>query len=178
MPDMKKKYVDEVRGALQAKLALKNVMQIPKLQKIVVSTGVGTDMERDAVTEAKKHLAEMTGQEPVICKARKNVSNFKLRVGMPVGVMVTLRGSRMYEFLDRFVHNAMPRVRDFRGVPKNGFDGVGNYNLGVPDISVFTEIDTDKLKYPLGINITMVTTAKDDNGARELLKMMEVPFEE
>ena len=178
MPDMKKKYVDEVRGALQAKLALKNVMQIPKLQKIVVSTGVGTDMERDAVTEAKKHLAEMTGQEPVICKARKNVSNFKLRVGMPVGVMVTLRGARMYEFLDRFVHNALPRVRDFRGLPRKGFDGVGNYNIGMPDVSVFPEIDTDKLKYPLGINIAFVTSAGNDAAAFELLKMMEVPFEE
>ena len=178
MPDMKKKYVDEVRAALQAKLALKNVMQIPKLQKIVVSTGVGTDMERDAVTEAKKHLAEMTGQEPVICKARKNVSNFKLRVGMPVGVMVTLRGARMYEFLDRFVHNALPRVRDFRGLPKKGFDGVGNYNIGMPDVSVFPEIDTDKLKYPLGVNIAFVTSAGNDAAAFELLKMMEVPFEE
>ena len=178
MPDMKKKYVDEVRGALQAKLALKNVMQIPKIKKIVVSTGVGTDMERDAVTEAKKHLGEMTGQEPVICKARKNVSNFKLRVGVPVGVMVTLRGARMYEFLDRFVHNALPRVRDFRGLPKKGFDGVGNYNIGMPDVSVFPEIDTDKLKYPLGVNIAFVTSAGSDAAAFELLKMMEVPFEE
>ena len=178
MPDMKKKYVDEVGGALQAKLALKNVMQIPKIKKIVVSTGVGTDMERDAVTEAKKHLGEMTGQEPVICKARKNVSNFKLRVGMPVGVMVTLRGARMYEFLDRFVHNALPRVRDFRGLPKKGFDGVGNYNIGMPDVSVFPEIDTDKLKYPLGVNIAFVTSAGSDAAAFELLKLMEVPFEE
>ena len=178
MPDMKKKYDEEVRKALADKLGIKNVMQIPKLQKIVISTGIGSDKERDAFTEAKKHIGALAGQEPVITKARKNVSNFKLRVGMPVGVMVTLRGSRMYEFLDRFVHNAMPRVRDFRGVPKTGFDGVGNYNLGIPDISVFTEIDTDKLKYPLGINITMVTSAKDDNAARELLKMMEVPFEE
>ena len=178
MPDMKKKYVEEVRAALQAKLALKNVMQIPKIKKIVVSTGIGTDMERDAVTEAKKHLAEMTGQEPVICKARKNVSNFKLRVGMPIGVMVTLRGARMYEFLDRFVHNALPRVRDFRGLPKKGFDGVGNYNIGMPDVSVFPEIDTDKLKYPLGVNIAFVTSAGSDAAAFELLKMMEVPFEE
>ena len=178
MPDMKKKYDEEVRKALADKLGIKNVMQIPKLQKIVISTGIGSDKERDAFTEAKKHIGALTGQEPVITKARKNVSNFKLRVGMPVGVMVTLRGSRMYEFLDRFVHNAMPRVRDFRGIPKNGFDGVGNYNVGVPDVSVFTEIDTDKLKYPLGINITMVTSAKDDESARELLKMMEVPFEE
>ena len=178
MPDMKKKYVEEVRAALQSKLELKNVMQIPKLQKIVISTGVGTDMERDAITEAKKHLAEMTGQEPVICKARKNVSNFKLRVGMPVGVMVTLRSNRMYEFLDRFVHNALPRVRDFRGLPKKGFDGVGNYNIGMPDVSVFPEIDTDKLKYPLGVNIAFVTSAPNDAAAFELLKMMEVPFEE
>ena len=178
MPDMKKKYDEEIRQALAEQLGIKNVMQIPKLQKIVISTGIGSDKERDAFTEAKKHIGAITGQEPVITKARKNVSNFKLRVGMPVGVMVTLRGSRMYEFLDRFVHNAMPRVRDFRGIPKNGFDGVGNYNVGVPDVSVFTEIDTDKLKYPLGINITMVTSAKDDESARELLKMMEVPFEE
>ena len=178
MPDMKKKYDEEVRQALADKLGIKNVMQIPKLKKIVISTGIGSDKERDAFTEAKKHIGAITGQEPVITKARKNVSNFKLRVGMPVGVMVTLRGSRMYEFLDRFVHNAMPRVRDFRGVPKKGFDGVGNYNLGVPDISVFTEVDTDKLKYPLGINITMVTSAQNDEAAFALLKMLEVPFEE
>ena len=178
MPDMKEKYVKEVRSALQAKLGLKNVMEIPKLEKIVISTGIGTDKERDAFAEAQKHIAAMTGQKPVITKAHKNVANFKLRVGMPTGVMVTLRGSRMYEFLDRFVHNAMPRVRDFRGVPKRGFDGVGNYNMGVSDVSVFTEVDADKLKYPLGVNITFVTTAKTDDAARELLKMMEVPFED
>ena len=178
MPDMKKKYVEEVRSALAEKLGIKNVMQIPKLEKIVISTGIGSDKERDAFTEAQNHLGAMTGQKPLICKARKNVSNFKLRVGMPVGVMVTLRGNRMYEVLDRFVHNAMPRVRDFRGIPKNGFDGVGNYNMGVSDVSVFTEVDADKLKYPLGVNIAFVTTAKTDDAARELLKMMEVPFED
>ena len=178
MPDMKKKYVEEVRSALAEKLGIKNVMQIPKLEKIVISTGIGSDKERDAFTEAQNHLGAMTGQKPLICKARKNVSNFKLRVGMPVGVMVTLRGQRMYEFLDRFVHNAMPRVRDFRGLPKKGFDGVGNYNIGMPDVSVFPEIDTDKLKYPLGVNIAFVTSAPTDAAAFELLKMMEVPFEE
>ena len=178
MPDMKEKYIKEVRSALQAKLGLKNVMEIPKLEKIVISTGIGTDKERDAFAEAQKHIAAMTGQKLVITKAHKNVANFKLRVGMPTGVMVTLRGSRMYEFLDRFVHNAMPRVRDFRGIPKRGFDGVGNYNMGVSDVSVFTEVDADKLKYPLGVNITFVTTAKTDEAARELLKMMEVPFED
>ena len=111
MPDMKKKYVEEVRSALAEKLGIKNAMQIPKLEKIVISTGIGSDKERDAFTEAQNHLAAMTGQKPLVCKARKNVSNFKLRVGMPVGVMVTLRGQRMYEFLDRFVHNAMPTRR-------------------------------------------------------------------
>jgi len=177
MPDMKKKYDEEVRSKLAEKLGIKNVMQVPRLTKIVVSTGIGSDMERDAFAEAQKHIGAMTGQQPVITKARKNVANFKLRVGMPNGVMVTLRGNRMYEFLDRFVHNAMPRVRDFRGIPKTGFDGVGNYNMGVKDVSVFTEVDADKLKYPLGVNITMVTTAKTDEAAKVLLEMMEVPFE-
>ena len=178
MSILSNEYKNSIAPALMTKFGYKSVMQIPKLEKIVVSTGIGTSAERDAFTEAKKHLGAMTGQQPVITKARKNVSNFKLRVGMPVGVMVTLRGSRMYEFLDRFVHNALPRVRDFRGIPKNGFDGVGNYNLGISDVSVFTEVDADKLKYPLGVNITIVTTAKDDEAARELLKMMEVPFED
>ena len=178
MATLKETYKSEVAPALMKKFGYKSVMQIPKLEKIVISTGIGSDAERDAFTEAKKHIGAMTGQEPVITKARKNVSNFKLRVGMPVGVMVTLRGSRMYEFLDRFVHNALPRVRDFRGIPKTGFDGVGNYNLGISDVSVFTEVDADKLKYPLGVNITLVTTAKTDDAARLLLKKMEVPFEE
>nr|WP_254872303.1 50S ribosomal protein L5 [Victivallis sp. Marseille-Q1083] len=175
---MSKKYRDEVRPALQAQLGLKNVMQIPKLEKIVISTGMKSSAERDAFSEARKHLAAMTGQMPVITKARKNVSNFKLRVGMQIGVMVTLRGARMYEFLDRFVHNALPRVRDFRGIPSSGFDGRGNYNVGIQDISVFTEVDPDKLKYPIGVNITMVTTAENDDEARALLKLLEVPFAE
>ena len=178
MPDMMKKYKDEVRAALQAKLGYENVMQIPKLTKIVISTGLKSTAERDAFGEAKKHLGAITGQAPVITKAHKNVANFKLRVGMPVGVMVTLRGRRMCEFLDRFVHNALPRVRDFRGISSKGFDGVGNYNVGLSDVSVFTEVDADKLKYPLGINIAMVTTAKTDAEARELLTMLEVPFGE
>jgi large subunit ribosomal protein L5 len=178
MPDMSKKYKDEVRPALQSKLGYKNVMQIPKLEKIVISTGLKSSVERDAFGEAKKQISLITGQLPVITKAKKNVANFKLRVGMPVGVMVTLRGSRMYEFIDRFIHNALPRVRDFRGIPKKGFDGAGNYNVGIQDVSVFTEVDPDKLKYPLGLNITFVTTAKSDDEARELLKLMEVPFAE
>ena len=133
-------------------------------------------MEKDAMAEARTHLTALAGQAPVVCKAKKNVAGFKLRVGMPVGLMVTLRGKKMYEFLDRFVHNALPRVRDFRGVPTKGFDGVGNYNLGIPDVSIFTEIDLEKIKYPLGLNLTMVTSAKTDAEARELLAMLEVPF--
>ena len=178
MPDMLKKYDEEVRGELQKKMGYKNVMQIPKLTKIVISSGMSSGCERDAFAEAKKQISFFTGQMPVITKARKNVSNFKLRVGMPFGVMVTLRGRRMYEFLDRFVHNTLPRVRDFRGISPKGFDGAGNYNVGVPDVAVFTEVDQDKLKYPLGVNITMVTTVETDAEARELLRMLEVPFAE
>ena len=176
MPDMKKKYLEEVAPALKEKMGYGNVMQIPKLQKIVLSMGVGTKMDKDALPEAKNILTAISGQMPVVTKAKKNVANFKLRAGMPVGLMVTLRGGKMYDFLDRFVHNALPRVRDFRGIPKKGFDGVGNYNLGVPDVSVFTEVDLEKLKYPFGLNLTIVTSAKTNAEAKELLSMMDVPF--
>ncbi len=178
MPDMMKKYNEEIKPALQAKLGYKNVMQTPRLTKIILSTGLKSSVERDAFGEAKKQISLITGQMPVITKAKKNVANFKLRIGMSVGVMVTLRGARMYEFLDRFVHNALPRVRDFRGISPRGFDGSGNYNIGVQDVSIFTEVDPDHLKYPLGLNITMVTTANSNEEARELLKMMEMPFSE
>ena len=176
MPDMKKMYNEVVRPALMKKLGYTNVMQIPKLKKIVISTGIGTKMDKDAFTEARNHLQALAGQMPVICKAKKNVANFKLRKGQNVGLMVTLRGDMMYQFFDRLVHNAFPRVRDFRGAPKRGFDHVGNYNMGVPDVSIFTEIDLDKIKYPLGLNITMVTSAKTDAEAKELLSLMEFPF--
>ncbi len=176
MPDMKKMYNEVVRPALMEKMGYKNVMQIPKLQKIVISTGISTKMDKDAFTEARTHIQALAGQYPVICKAKKNVANFKLRQGQNVGLMVTLRGDRMYQFLDRLVHNAFPRVRDFRGAPKKGFDHAGNYNLGVADVSIFTEIDLDKIKYPLGLNVTMVTSAKTDAEAKELLTMLEFPF--
>ena len=176
MADMKKKYNEEVVPALIQKLGYKNVMQVPKLEKIVLSMGIGTKMEKDAIQEGKNILMAITGQLPIITKAKKNVANFKLRVGQPVGVMVTLCGARMYEFLDRFVHNALPRIRDFRGVPKKGFDKVGDYNMGIQDVSVFTEIDLEKLKYPMGLNLTIVTSANTDEEAKELLSLMEVPF--
>jgi large subunit ribosomal protein L5 len=179
MPDLYKKYKEKIVPDLMKKLGLRNIMETPKLEKIVVRTGISASSERDAFNEAKAQIANITGQAPVITKTRKNIANFKLRAGMPVGVMVTLRGSRMYEFLDRFVHVTLPRVRDFRGVPsKRGFDGSGCYNLGVQDASVFTEIDLDKMKYPLGLTITFVTSGKDDKQARELLAMLEMPFGE
>jgi len=178
MPDMHKKYNEEIVPALMKSQEYKNVMQVPKLQKIVISTGIGAGRERDAFSEAKQHLAMITGQQPVITKAKKNVANFKLRVGMPSGVMVTLRGKRMYEFLDRYIHNALPRVRDFRGISNKGFDRAGNYNVGCDDITVFTEVDPDRMKYPLGINIAFVTTAATDAEAKELLKEFEMPFAE
>ncbi len=178
MPDLYKRYKEEVVPALTKQRGYKNIMEVPKLKKIVLSCGIGSDAERDAFQEAKKQLASITGQMPVITKARKNVANFKLRAGMLNGVMITLRSARMYEFLDRYIHIALPRVRDFRGIPKKGFDGAGNYNVGCQDITIFTEVDQDALKYPLGFNITMVTSAKTDEEARELLKLMELPFAE
>lgn len=176
MPDIRKEYKERVVPALKEKLGYKNDLEIPKLTKIVISTGIGSGKERDAFTDAKDQLTLITGQQPVIVKAKKNVANFKLRIGMNVGVMVTLRGNRMYEFYDRLVHNALPQVRDFRGVSGKGFDGSGNYNVGLDDISVFTEIDLDKVKYQLGINIAFVTTAKTNEEAYELLKELEMPF--
>lgn len=179
MPNMLKKYNEDVLPALKAKFGYTNNLQVPRLKKIVINTGINSNTtEKDAFKEAKQHIAMITGQTPVITKSTKNIANFKLRAGMPVGVMVTLRGGKMYDFIDRLVHNALPRVRDFRGIPKKGFDKAGNYNMGVPDITIFTEVDLDKVKYPLGLNITMVTNAKNDQEAKELLTMMEMPFAE
>ncbi len=176
MPDIKKFYRETVVPAMKESRGYKNIMEVPKLQKIVINSGVGTKSEKDAFKEAKDHISVITGQNPVITKSTKNISNFKLRKGQQVGVMVTLRGGRMYDFYDRLVHNYLPRVRDFRGVPRKAFDGSGNYNLGVTDISIFTEIDLDKLKHSLGLNITFVTSAKTDEEALELLQKMEMPF--
>ena len=176
MPDIKKEYRENVLPALKEKRGYKNIHQVPKITKIVISTGISTNKEKDTFSDAREQMAAFTGQQPVIVNSKKNVANFKLRRGMPVGVMVTLRGSRMYEFYDRLVHNAFPRVRDFHGISPKGFDGSGNYNMGLDDVSVFTEIDLDKVKYQLGINISIVTTAKTDEEAYDLLKMMEMPF--
>ncbi len=176
MPNMYKSYKEEVLPKLKEQRGYKNIMEVPRLSKIVINTGIGSDSERDAFSEAKKNISAIAGQSAVITKSRKNISNFKLRKGMAVGSMVTLRGKRMYEFLDRFVHNALPRVRDFRGISPKGFDGRGNFNMGVQDISIFTELDLDKLKYVIGLDICFVTSAKTDEEAKDLLSLMQMPF--
>jgi large subunit ribosomal protein L5 len=176
MPDMLKLYREKVLPAMRKKRDYKSNYQVPRLSKIVINMGIGTQMDKDAMPEAKEHLAALSGQIPSVRKSTKNISNFKLRKGMPVGIMVTLRGKRMYEFLDRLTHNVFPRVRDFRGISKKGFDGSGNYNFGIQDITVFPEIDLDKAKRHFGLNITVVTTAKTDEEAFDLLQMMEMPF--
>jgi large subunit ribosomal protein L5 len=176
MPDIHQQWKSEVVPAMMSSRGYRNVMQAPRLLKITVSTGLQSSVERDAFTEAKDNLGLITGQLPVITKSRLNVANFKLRKGMPVGVMVTLRGGRMYDFYDRLVHNVLPRIRDFRGISPKGFDGSGNYNFGIDDITVFTEVDPDKLKRQMGLNIAIITSAKGDDEARELLRLLEMPF--
>ena len=177
MPDMKKKYVEEVRKALQAELGLKNVMQIPKLEKVVINVGCGEARDNAKMIDAiMGDLALITGQKAIVCKARKSVANFKLREGMPIGVKVTLRGERMYEFLDRLFNVALPRVRDFRGINPNSFDGRGNYNMGIREQLIFPEIDYDKIDKVRGMDICFVTTANTDEESRELLSLMGAPF--
>lgn len=161
---------------MQQSRGYKNPMEIPKLVKIVLNTGVGTDKEKEVMQVAQDTLAQISGQKPVITKTRKNISNFKLRAGMAVGASITLRREVMYNFLYRLVNIVMPRVRDFRGVPAKAFDGGGNYTFGLNDQSVFTEIDLDKIKHTIGMNITIVTTAKTDDEAKELLTLLGMPF--
>ena len=159
------------------KIEYKSVMQIPKLEKIVINVGCGEARDNPKVVDAiVSDVTQITGQKPVLCKAKKSVANFKLREGMTIGVKVTLRGERMYEFLDRFFNLALPRVRDFRGINPNSFDGRGNYSLGVKEQLIFPEIDYDKIDKVRGMDICFVTTAKTDEEARELLSLMGAPF--
>ncbi len=161
------------------KFGYKSVMQIPKLDKVVINVGCGEARENSKVVDAiLKDLAIITGQKPIVCHAKKSVANFKLREGMPVGVKVTLRGDRMYEFLERFFNLALPRVRDFRGINPNSFDGRGNYAMGVKEQLIFPEIEYDKIDAVRGMDIIMVTTANTDEEARELLSLMGAPFSE
>ncbi|MBP5639791.1 MAG: 50S ribosomal protein L5 [Victivallales bacterium] len=169
-------YKNTVVPQLVEKRGYKNPLEIPKLVKIVVNTGVGTDKDREVMQSATETLALITGQKPVITKSRLNVSNFKLRKGMAIGACVTLRRGTMYNFLYRLVNIVLPRVRDFRGISPKSFDGVGNYNFGLPESTVFTEIDPDKMKHIIGMNITIVTTARTDDEARDLLTLLGMPF--
>ena len=177
MARLKDYYVNEVAPALMNKFSYKSVMQIPKLDKIVVNVGAGEARENSKVIDAIcKDLAQITGQKPMVCHARKSVANFKLREGMPIGVKVTLRGERMYEFLDRFFNVALPRVRDFRGINPNSFDGRGNYNMGLKEQLIFPEIEYDKIDKVRGMDVIITTTAKTDEEARELLRLFNMPF--
>ncbi|MBQ6467314.1 MAG: 50S ribosomal protein L5 [Clostridia bacterium] len=177
MARLKTKYLEEVAPALMKKFGYKSVMQIPKLDKIVVNVGCGDDKDNSKALDAiSTDLMQITGQKPVFCKAKKSVANFKLREGMTIGAKVTLRGDRMYEFLDRFFNLALPRVRDFRGINSNSFDGRGNYSMGIKEQLIFPEIDYDKIDKVRGMDICFVTTAKTDEEARELLSLMGAPF--
>ena len=177
MARLKDYYKNDVAPALMKKFSYKSVMQIPKLDKIVINVGCGEARDNAKVIEAiVGDLAAITGQRPVVCKAKKSVANFKLREGMNIGAKVTLRGERMYEFLDRLFNVALPRVRDFRGINPNSFDGRGNYNMGLKEQLIFPEIDYDKIDKVRGMDICFVTTAKNDEEARELLSLMGAPF--
>ena len=177
MARLKEMYKSDVAPALMKKFSYKSVMQIPKLEKIVINVGAGEAKENaKAIDAISTDLAAITGQKPQVCKAKKSVANFKLREGMNIGVKVTLRGDRMYEFMDRLFNVALPRVRDFRGINPNSFDGRGNYNMGIKEQLIFPEIDYDKIDKVRGMDICFVTTAKTDEESRELLSLMGAPF--
>jgi large subunit ribosomal protein L5 len=170
-------YRTDVTAKLRATGRFPNPMQVPKLEKVVVNMGINSTIDKDTFKAMTEDLATITGQRPVVTKARLSISNFKVREGMPVGTKVTLRGSRMYEFYDRLVSVALPRIRDFRGVPRKGFDGRGSYTLGLREQVIFPEIDPDKVKKTQGMDITFVTSATNNDDARELLALLGMPFE-
>ena len=177
MATMKETYKSDIAPALMKKFGYKSVMQIPKLDKVVINVGCGEARDNAKVIDAIiNDLSAITGQRPVVCKARKSVANFKLREGMNIGAKVTLRGDRMYEFVDRLFNVALPRVRDFRGINANSFDGRGNYNMGLKEQLIFPEIDYDKIDKVRGMDLCFVTTANTDEEARELLTLMGAPF--
>jgi large subunit ribosomal protein L5 len=174
---LEEKYLSELAPQLKARLGYDNIMELPRLRKIVLSIGLGeATQEPKALETAEKDLTTISGQHPVTTRAKKSISAFKLRAGMPVGMMVTLRGKRMYDFFDKLVNVVLPRFRDFRGVSRNSFDGRGNYSLGMKEQIVFPEIDYDKVEKIRGLEITVVTTAPNDDEARTLLELMGMPF--
>ncbi|HMF51416.1 MAG TPA: 50S ribosomal protein L5 [Candidatus Saccharimonadales bacterium] len=177
MARLKQKYSEVVVSSMMQEFAYKNVMQVPRVEKITVNIGVGEATQNaKAVDTAVAELTAIVGQKPVITKAKKAIANFKLREGVPIGCMVTLRRERMYEFLDRLIHVALPRVRDFKGISDRSFDGRGNYSLGLREQVIFPEIQTDKVEKTRGMTITITTTAKTDQEGRALLKFMGMPF--
>jgi large subunit ribosomal protein L5 len=174
---LREKYSKEIKSQLQKELGIENVMAVPRLEKIVINMGLGEATQNVKMMDPLvADLGSIAGQKPVVTKAKKSIAAFKLREGMPIGAMVTLRGDTMYEFLDRLISVALPRVRDFRGVSSKSFDGRGNYTLGLRDQLIFPEIDYAKVDKTKGMNVTIVTSAKDDNGARTLLKYFGMPF--
>lgn len=178
MNRLKEKYVKEISPALMSKFNYKSVMQVPKIEKIVLNMGVGDAVQNaKALDNAVEELATITGQRPVVTRAKKSIAGFRLREGMPIGAKVTLRGERMYEFLDKLVSVSLPRVRDFRGVSKKAFDGRGNYTLGIKEQLIFPEIDYDKVSKVRGMDIVIVTTANTDEESRELLTQFGMPFQ-
>ena len=178
MARLKEAYTSDVAPALMKKFTYKSVMQIPKLEKVVINVGCGEAKDNTKVIDAiVSDLSKITGQRPVVCKAKKSVANFKIREGMPIGVKVTLRADRMYEFVDRFFNVALPRVRDFRGINPNSFDGRGNYALGIKEQLIFPEIEYDKIDKIRGMDIIICTTAKTDEEAKALLELVGAPFE-
>ena len=177
IPRLKTKYAEDIRTSLKEKFQYKSVMQVPKLEKIAISQGVGgATSDKKLIENAINELTTITGQQVVAAKSKKDISNFKLRKGMPVGVRVTLRDVKMYEFLDRLISVALPRIRDFRGINDKGFDGHGNYTLGITEQIIFPEINIDKINKIQGMDITFVTSAKTDVEALELLKQFGLPF--
>ena len=177
-PRLFEKYQNDVRPALIDKRGYKNIHQVPRIEKIVINMGVSASLEKGAVDDAAKDLAMISGRKPVINMSRKSIANFKLRENMPIGCRVTLRRDAMYEFFDRLVAAALPRIRDFRGISPRSFDGRGNYSLGLADQTVFPEIELEKIKRQQGMDITIVTSAPTDGEALDLLKMMGMPFAE
>ena len=177
MASLKDFYVSDVAPALMKKFGYKSVMQIPKLDKVVINVGAGEAKDNAKVIDAiMTDLAAITGQKPVVCRAKKSVANFKLREGMPIGVKVTLRGERMYEFVNKLFNVAFPRVRDFRGISANSFDGKGNYSTGIKEQLIFPEIEYDKIDKVRGMDINFITTANTDEEGRELLSLLGAPF--
>ncbi|MEO1271364.1 MAG: 50S ribosomal protein L5 [Myxococcota bacterium] len=177
MARLQQKYRDDVVSGLQSQFGYGNIMQVPRLEKVVVNMGLGEAIQNAKVIDAAVNdMAKLTGQRPVVCRARRSIATFKLREGMPIGVKVTLRSRRMWEFLDRLMNIAIPRVRDFKGVSRKAFDGRGNYSLGIKEQIIFPEINYDSIDKIRGMNVTIVTTAETDDEARALLEQLGMPF--